>query len=758
MDCPDQSLGQFTDFKKGDFEANWNKLAESKFGHVYQVKLKLLREKYAMKTFDTILCTNNYRKIIDEVSKIAKLKCKYIISVHGICREASAVVMEHMSNGSLNSLLASMSFMWPKKFQMIQETAMGMNFLHSMKPPLLHLNLKTSNILLDDHLHVKIADFGLIHWDEGMDKNAFMEYLIARGNIRYIPPEIFTNCPGPPGPAFDVYSFGIVMWEILSQKKPYPGCSVPAVILQVSQGKRPCLEFLPAPRPSDCDQMISIMKQCWNQDHSKRPQFLDTVRKTERLNEGWKISGPMDSQNNGDAKQESYYSWLISPEHQNYFAEKLTFSSDDQNVEDSVLSLLTKKDFGSFRQSVRREDVCMQFSGQKSLLHYTVASGDLESVKHVLSLGAEVNSATAKGYTPLIIAVLQRFHDIIPLLLEHGASVTHGDEDQWTALHFAAQNGDDRIARILLDKGASPNGREKSGWMPLHLASQNGHESVVRLLISRSSEKDVVEREEEHGRTPIHLASFYGHLNIVKLLLTLKADPNGTDISLSTPLHLSAERGQNRVVRHLLKFGANTNATDKKGCTPLHLAALWGHAGICRQLLLNGANPESKNLQGWTPIHLAALKGHEAVVVQLSQGGCVNSRGQNGWTPLHLACHQNQPDVVEKLLAAEANSNIAEDSNGWTPLHIACIGVCFPCVLKLLSYQADVNAVNSEKVTPLHLAAKQGCEAIVKALLMNGADGTMSDSSGSSALDVAQRSEKWEIVHLLKRGSSEYHC
>lgn len=61
MDCPDQSLGQFTDFKKGDFEANWNKLAESKFGHVYQVKLKLLREQYAMKTFDTILCTNNYR-------------------------------------------------------------------------------------------------------------------------------------------------------------------------------------------------------------------------------------------------------------------------------------------------------------------------------------------------------------------------------------------------------------------------------------------------------------------------------------------------------------------------------------------------------------------------------------------------------------------------------------------------------------------------------------------------------------------------
>lgn len=110
-----------------------------------------------------------HRKIIDEVSKIAQLKCKYIISIYGMCSEASAVVMEYMSNGSLYSLLASYSFMWSKKFQMIHEIAMGMNFLHSMKPPLLHLNLKTSNILLDDHLHVKVnttlptfSDFRLI--------------------------------------------------------------------------------------------------------------------------------------------------------------------------------------------------------------------------------------------------------------------------------------------------------------------------------------------------------------------------------------------------------------------------------------------------------------------------------------------------------------------------------------------------------------------------------------------------------------------
>lgn len=91
------------------------------------------------------------------MSKVAELKFKHIVTVYGACSEAAAVVMKHMSNGSLNNLLASHTLMWPKKFQMVYEISMGMNFLHSIKPTILHLNLKTSNILLDDHLHVKVS-------------------------------------------------------------------------------------------------------------------------------------------------------------------------------------------------------------------------------------------------------------------------------------------------------------------------------------------------------------------------------------------------------------------------------------------------------------------------------------------------------------------------------------------------------------------------------------------------------------------------
>ncbi|XP_012723545.2 ankyrin repeat and protein kinase domain-containing protein 1 [Fundulus heteroclitus] len=755
MDCHTSPPGEFRDFKRDDFEETWIKVAEGRFGQVYEVKVKLWREKCILKTFDATLCANNvYRKIKEELSNITKLKFKYIMSVYGVCSEATAVVMEYMSNGSLNNLLANHNFMWPKKFQMIHEISMAMNFLHCMKPPLLHLNLKTSNILLDDHLHVKISDFGIIHWEEGMSKTALMECLTARGNINYIPPEVFTQCPDSPGTAFDVYSFGIVMWEILTQQKPYTGCSVTKVLLQVSKGKRPGLEMIPEKRPQECDELISIMKQCWDGNPWMRSKFSDIVRKTEALNELVKIPGLISAHRNGDAEQKSNYPGMFYPMHKITLPEISETPSDDLHGKDGILSMLSKKDFSSFRQTVKGEDVHMQFSGQKSLLHFTVASGDAESVKHVLSMGAEVNCTTARGYTPLIIAVLKRFYNIILLLLEHGASATQGDEDQWTPMHFAAQNGDDRTIRLLLEKGAEAHAQDKAGWTALHLACQNGHETVARLLLSRLSEDAIVEHEQDEGRTALHLASFYGHINIVKLLLGRVADPNVTDYSFSTALHLATDQGHNRVVRLLLINEVKTEMSDIRGYSPLHLAALKGHAGICRQLLSNGANPNSKTDQGWTPMHLAAIRGHEAVVVLLeSKGGSVNAKGQNGWTPLHLACRQSKSDVVEKLLASSADPNVKEDSEGWTPLHIACASVCFRSVINLLLEKADVNAVNSGNVTPLHLAAQYGSLPIVNGLLMNGADRTLADSSGFTALDVAQRCEKWDIVDILKNQS-----
>ncbi|XP_071212662.1 ankyrin repeat and protein kinase domain-containing protein 1 [Salvelinus alpinus] len=747
MDRVEGGLEKFRVFKKDDFEADWIKVTERSFGQVYRVKLKLWREKCALKSFNTTLTgTSLYRRMIEEASKMEKVTFKYIVSVYGVCNDPPSMVMEYMSNGSLDRLLTSHVLMWPKKFQMVHEVTMGMNFLHSMNPPLLHLNLKPSNILLDDHLHIKISDFGLIKWEEAGNKKEFIENLTARGNIFYIPPETFTLCPGHPGTKFDVYSFSIVMWEILTQKRPYQAgkrSSTTTVLMKVSSGRRPGLEKIPDDKPEECEQMITIMQQCWDQDPRERPDFSDIVRKTEALSDVLGIGG----RSNGDKTHKPDYT-MLSPSFRRKSTCSLANPPDMSNTRDDILNILSRKDFENFRQALRKEHVSMLFKDNNTLLHYTVVSGDTESVKHVLSLGAEVNSQSVRGYTPLIVAVLHKFHEICSLLTEHEADVKLGDGDQWTPLHFAAQSDDSRVVRLLLDSGAQPSVKEKAGWTPLHLATQNGHENVVRLLLTRMGSAD--EHEEVHGRTALHVASVYGHLAIAKLLLSKGVNPNGTDHSLTTALHLAAEEGHNRVARQLVTAGADVNSLDSRHYTPLHFAALKGHTGICRLLLGNGANPDPRTLQGWTPMHLAALKGHATTVLELeAHQGSMDLPGKGGWTPLHLACHHGQEEVVSKLLSAKANPDMAEDS-GWTALHLACNGGLFPSVLQLISHRANVNALNKSQATPLHLAAQNGSVPIIKALLMNGAERSSKDSTGCTALSLARKCQKEEVVQLLE--------
>lgn len=83
-------------------------------------------------------------------------KFRYILPVYGICEDPQGLVMEYMETGSLETLLATEPLPWELRFRIIHETAVGMNFLHCMNPPLLHLDLKPANILLDAHYHVKV--------------------------------------------------------------------------------------------------------------------------------------------------------------------------------------------------------------------------------------------------------------------------------------------------------------------------------------------------------------------------------------------------------------------------------------------------------------------------------------------------------------------------------------------------------------------------------------------------------------------------
>ncbi|XP_039619935.1 ankyrin repeat and protein kinase domain-containing protein 1 [Polypterus senegalus] len=747
-----EQLRNLSCFKKDDFEPNWVKIAAGGFGQIYKVKHKLWRETFAVKSCSAVPCdTELFRNLMEEAAKMGKIEFRFILPIYGICRDPPALVMEYMINGSLDNVLCSQKLTWSKKFQIIHEVTMGMNFLHCMTPPLLHLDLKPGNILLDEYLHVKISDFGLSKWKEYSSRMELLDRSSVRGTVSYIPPEMFLENSRPPGTKTDVYSFAIVIWGILTQRIPYPGASIMTVIFKVVVGERPSLEDLPEDRPFECEQMIDLMERCWEQESKERPSFADIVKETEVLNEMIKsVDIAHGCNDEGKTHQLVYCKQSSSIKEAPQVEKEPVAKPGDGQSENFIISVLSKKDFDTFKTIVKKEDAFVIYEDNYTLLHYAVASGDFKTVKEVLQMGAVVNSQSINGYTPLITAALYRHFDVCCLLIEHKADVNLTDEDKWTPLHFAAQNGDDRIARLLLDNHATVNARERDGWTPLHLSCQNGHENVVRVLLPRHAEIDLQENE---NRTALHIAASYGHISIVTLLIKHRADLNKKQNENQTPLHLASEKGHFRVARLLVKSGADVNSLDNNNYTVLHMAALKGHNGICRHLLKHGGNTNLKTSQGWTPLHLASFRGRSATVRLLLENQAeLNARGEKGWTPLHLATRYGKEEVITELLKANADPNIAEDS-GWTPLHFSTQKGSLISVLQLIRSHAEINARNILGWTPLHLATLNGNVLIVQALLINKADKTIKDLSGCTAVQLAIRNKKESISELFTEDS-----
>ncbi|KAM7085126.1 ankyrin repeat and protein kinase domain-containing protein 1 isoform 1-T1 [Molossus nigricans] len=738
----EQRLGSLVVFTRDDFEDDWRPVASGGFSQVFQARHKRWRTEYAIKCSPGLLpeaTSSAVNCLIEEATTMEKIKFQHIVSIYGVCEQPLGIVMEFMANGSLERMLPTHSLCWQLKFRIIHETSLAMNFLHSIEPPLLHLDLKPGNILLDSNMHVKISDFGLSKWMEQSTRMQYIERSALRGTLSYIPPEMFLESNKAPGPKYDVYSFGIVVWEVLTQKKPYSGLHMMSIIIRVAVGMRPCLRSVSDEWPGEAQQLAELMRRCWDQDPAKRPCFPDIAVETDMLL--CLLQSPVtEPQSEALARKVSCKPSLRRPQVRQEVSQELT----DSDAGDYLKRVLQLSDSESL---VPSDEELRVYENKVTPLHFLVAQGSVEQVRLLLAHEVDVDCQTACGYTPLLIAAQDQQPDLCALLLEHGADANLADEDGWTPLHFAAQNGDDRTARLLLDHGACVDAQEHEGWTPFHLAAQNNFENVARLLVSRQANPNLREAE---GKTPLHVAAYFGHVSLVKLLTGQGAELNAQQRSLRTPLHLAVERGQVRAVQHLLKSGAAPDLLDQNGYSPLHTAAARGRYLICKMLLRYGASLELATQQGWTPLHLAAYKGHLEIIRLLAESHAdLGAPGGMSWTPLHLAARHAEEEVVAALLQCRADPNAAEQS-GWTPLHLAVQRGTFLSVIHLLEHHADVHARNKVGWTPAHLAAMKGNMAILKVLVRAGARLDVEDGEGCTPLKLALRSQKQSIVAFLE--------
>ena len=202
------------------------------------------------------------------------------------------IVTEFVKQGNLKDILANnaIKLTWQRKLKLLRGAALGITYLHSLHPVIVHRDLKPSNLLvrlpplqysnissthLHHHLHhhhgmqvdetwnVKVADFGFARIKE---ENATMTRC---GTPCWTAPEVIRG--DKYGESADVFSFGVVMWEVLTRHQPYAGRNFMGVSLDVLEGRRPQI-------PGDCPaDFRRVMKRCWHSNPDRRPRMEDVL-------------------------------------------------------------------------------------------------------------------------------------------------------------------------------------------------------------------------------------------------------------------------------------------------------------------------------------------------------------------------------------------------------------------------------------------------------------------------------------------------
>ncbi|KAL4419177.1 hypothetical protein ABPG77_004900 [Micractinium sp. CCAP 211/92] len=228
-------------------------------------------------------------QLLQEAGVMVRLRPPNIVQFVGLCTLPPCILTEYCSKGSLYDLLRTASeepglakeLTWELLVNMALEAARGILYLHSRSPhPIVHRDIKSPNLLVDKNFSVKVSDFNLSKLLATQPSSSAS--LGGTTNPTWLAPEILLGSKETT--ASDVYSFGLVMLELLTWQLPWAGrgnfFQVAQMIVSGARPEVPAMQALPSPvKPSKeaYSAYCTLMRECWAAEPGDRPPFAIVV-------------------------------------------------------------------------------------------------------------------------------------------------------------------------------------------------------------------------------------------------------------------------------------------------------------------------------------------------------------------------------------------------------------------------------------------------------------------------------------------------
>ncbi|XP_013591885.1 PREDICTED: serine/threonine-protein kinase EDR1 [Brassica oleracea var. oleracea] len=254
----------------------------------------------AKKFLDQDLTGEALEEFRSEVQIMKKLRHPNIVLFMGaVTRPPNlSIITEFLPRGSLYRLIHRPNNQLDerRRLRMALDAARGMNYLHSCSPMIVHRDLKSPNLLVDKNWVVKVCDFGLSR----MKNSTYLSSKSTAGTAEWMAPEVLRNEPADE--KCDVYSYGVILWELFTLQQPWGRMNAMQVVGAVGfQHRR--LDI-----PDFVDPAIAeLIRKCWQTDSKLRPSFAEimvTLKKLQRPATGSNIPRPVPSASSLTAEQE----------------------------------------------------------------------------------------------------------------------------------------------------------------------------------------------------------------------------------------------------------------------------------------------------------------------------------------------------------------------------------------------------------------------------------------------------------------------